>query len=658
MPESAPRRSELSVPEGVLVGWAGAAFLNSAMLLFPSISGGAALSSGARVALHLYDFGQTLALGVVIALAGAGLARWSSRPRWLAWALAAVVAAGLGVALLRDDLVGAAGRIASGRGATWVLYALSASVALLVPFSAWVAGKFARQRWRALPLSLGALASIANYFVLRGDYPGVHLVIGASAAVAMGAASKGASFPRVRALFFWGVAGCVAALAVFVPAPGALAAALGHSFSASLVPLLPRTLITKGLAGDETSGEVFRPGTDGGPTPPSEPPLVGPDAVIIYLSVDSMRADLLESPAVERFPNFRRLRDEGTWFSNARSPGTQTAVTLTSVMTGTYYSQQYWSMCTVAEGGGVRALFAHEDPHVRFPELLSRAGIPTVNYGQAVWLLNEYGLVRGFNEERFVKPVPGKPSTKGKWSTGDDVMALIEARLRKQGPGPLFLFFHDLDPHAPFDLGAKKKGATKELYLSEVALADARLGRLRSVLEQTGLAKRTIVVLTADHGEAFAEHGTGFHGQNLYDEQLRVPLVVYVPGSPPRHIDDAVTLMDLGPTFLDLLRQPTPREFMGQSLVPYLRGERPELTRPIIAEGRLKQSMLLPNGWKLIRNQREGTFEIYDLGKDPKETHNLYDELGPEGPKLMQRLRDFFEVHQIRRPGYEIPYRR
>jgi len=378
----------------------------------------------------------------------------------------------------------------------------------------------------------------------------------------------------------------------------------------------------------------------------------------VYYSVDSLRADLLTERYASRFPELHRLRDESVWFTRARSPGSQTVTTLTSVMAGTYFSQQFWSSRLVAEGKGSRTLWPHQDPTVRFPRILADAGIPTVQYGQAVWLLNEYGMTRGFSEEKFIRPIPGRPSTKGKWSTGDDILHAIEARLRRQGKGPLFLFFHDLDPHSPFDLGRIKKGSGRERYLSEMDLVDERIGQLRRLLEELGLAERTTLIFSSDHGEGFGEHGTSFHGQNLYDEQIHVPLLIHHPQTQPHKVDEPITLIDLGPTILDLMGLSTPSYFMGQSLVPYLAGETPKLGRPIIAEGRLKQAMVLPSGLKLIRNQREKTFEIYDLTKDPKELDNLYDKMGDQGALQMQELVQFFETYQIRKDGYEIPYRR
>lgn len=647
-----------SLVETTLLGWLGAAVLNTLILEVPSVPGAVSLPLVSRLLFHIYDVGQTLALGAVITAATWALSKWTKRPRYAGWTIAFIGSAIAGILFLRDDLSGVAGSLVNGRGAILTLFAVCAATACAVPVAAFASSGFARPRWRALPIILASLLAIANYFVLSGDYPGAHLLVGSIATSVACAALRGVPLPlgrwqRAAISVFAGPA----LVSSFIPAPSAIAADLSHSWTAGLVRALPRTALAMRLQHERVRDEaVFHPGSNGAPTPATSPPLLGPDPIVIYFSVDSLRADLIDD--AKRFPHFRALRDEGTTFNQARSPGTQTAVTLTSVMTGTYYSQQYWTPCAVPEGKGVRALFAHEDPHAHFPALLAAAGIPTVQYGQAVWLENKYGMTSGFTEGGFIPPTPGKPSTKGKWSTGNDVMKAINTRLRSHRGGPLFLFFHDLDPHAPFTLGKKKKGAAKSLYLAEIALADARLGRLRKTLRETGLSERTVIILTADHGEAFGEHGTSFHGQNLYDEQVRVPLVMLIPGQPPRQIDDPVTLMDLGPTILDLMGLATPAHFMGQSLVPYLKGDHPKLTRPIIAEGRLKQSMLLPNGFKLIRDQREGTFEIYDLAKDPKEKSNLYDDLGDEGPRLMQKLIAFFAVHQIQREGYEVPFRR
>ncbi len=191
---------------------------------------------------------------------------------------------------------------------------------------------------------------------------------------------------------------------------------------------------------------------------------------------------------------------------------------------------------------------------------------------------------------------------------------------------------------------------------------DRQFGQIRAALVKTGLDAKAVIIFGADHGEGWGEHGTVFHGQNLYDEQVRVPLFIRVPGVAPRVVDTRISLIDLGPTNLDLMGAPTPAQFMGESLVPFLRGQAPTLTRPIIAEGRMKQSMILEDGFKVIRDQRSGSLEIYDLNRDPGELDNLYDDLGDDlgddGQARMAALRAFFDTHKIRKKGYKIPYRR
>jgi hypothetical protein len=90
---------------------------------------------------------------------------------------------------------------------------------------------------------------------------------------------------------------------------------------------------------------------------------------------------------------------------------------------------------------------------------------------------------------------------------------------------------------------------------------------------------------------------------------------------------------------------PTPGVFMGQSLAPYLRGKEPALSRPIVAERRYAQAMVLPDGYKVILNWQKSTEELYDLGRDPAEAKNLCDELGEACAARLDTLRAFFLVH-------------
>jgi arylsulfatase A-like enzyme len=172
-------------------------------------------------------------------------------------------------------------------------------------------------------------------------------------------------------------------------------------------------------------------------------------------------------------------------------------------------------------------------------------------------------------------------------------------------------------------------------YDAEVSFDDVHVGKMLDALEQAGLLDKTIVVVMADHGEAFGEHKFGgermyFHGQTIYDELLHVPLVIRVPGIAPRVIDDPVMLLDLGPTLLDLVGAPPGARMEGRSLVPALVGD--ELPpQPVFGElmtapsWQHKWRSIRMDGYKLIDKQTESSIELYDVVHDPTEQHDVAD---------------------------------
>jgi arylsulfatase A-like enzyme len=171
-----------------------------------------------------------------------------------------------------------------------------------------------------------------------------------------------------------------------------------------------------------------------------------------------------------------------------------------------------------------------------------------------------------------------------------------------------------------------------------------------------GLSDRLTEILTSDHGEAFGEHGTRFHATTIYDELLRVPLIIHGPQIRARRIKTPVSLVDIAPTLLDMFQLPTPGEYMGQSLTPLLAGKNFEFSRPIAADSRLKRSIVFPGGWKVIHNERLDATEVYNLKRDPKELKNLHPL--PELEDEVVLLHAFFEQHRLRKDGYEPPYRK
>jgi len=305
--------------------------------------------------------------------------------------------------------------------------------------------------------------------------------------------------------------------------------------------------------------------------------------------------------------------------------------------TGKYSSQLFWSDY---HGG----LWLAEDRSVHFAELLRDAGVRTVLSPAARWLEPEFGILRGFSFGRYRKG-------REKWIKAGDVNAELLRHL-DNGPGRRqFLYAHYLDTHAPDFVG----GTAEEffqLYLMEMAKVDSHIGQLIEELKRRNLMSRTWIIVGSDHGEAFGEHQRLFHATSLYEELLRIPLFIHAPSIPVQAIDTPVSLVDIGPTILDLFGLETPGVMMGQSLVPFLRGRRPVLDRPLVAETGMMQAMIFPDGIKVIRDMYNSTLEVYDLKKDPDELKNLSDQMDDALSEHVDLLRYFFRVHSLRRVGY------
>ena len=167
-----------------------------------------------------------------------------------------------------------------------------------------------------------------------------------------------------------------------------------------------------------------------------------------------------------------------------------------------------------------------------------------------------------------------------------------------------------------------------ELYDAEIAYVDARLAEVFDALKELGLWDRTLVILNADHGEGFGEHGLFFHGYGLYEEEIRVPLIIKPPRSlsSPRKIGAPVRNLDIVPTVLDYCRLPLPEGLNGQSLRSGIeRGglaERPAAMESNTPEKGVHLVGYRKDGFKIIY-RRGGPKELYDLTADPHERVNL-----------------------------------
>ncbi len=198
---------------------------------------------------------------------------------------------------------------------------------------------------------------------------------------------------------------------------------------------------------------------------------------------------------------------------------------------------------------------------------------------------------------------------------------------------PFFLWSHLIDPHAPyvrhpeFDFGKENI----DEYDSEVAFSDHAAGRILDELAAQDRLKDTIIVLFADHGEEFNEHGFTTHGTTVYEEQIHVPLLIRIPGIKGHRVKTNVSLMDLVPTMTELLAVKDPVRRLGRSLLPLMFGS-DEKEGGIVysevfgirSEQHVKDRRAVIFGRrKLIYRVQENTFELYDLDRDARERQSL-----------------------------------
>ena len=610
---------------------------------------------------HAFDAGHFIALG----LASAGLCgvyrRWgTTRPRTKYVALA-VVSCALGSLLLPPDLSNMAQRIGGPYGSIAQKILLAAStfaITLGVPIAHALGRLLARPWWRWLGMAMGGAIVATHARVLSEFYHGIHFWIVATAVTFFASALAGAVLPitlarvlanctgpRIRNVMLAFLSVC-AAISIGHRPPSAVAMALVRNDGSLLPHFLFQLLHTPtALHKAEIPAEMkpwFEDRRNHEPVAPTTPPFMPDKPIVILATIDCARADIILSGKYDaQLPTLARLRDISTTFTHARATASGTASSLASIFMGTYFSQQYW-----APAKDRLELYAENSPRV--PEILNGASVKTVTYTGAPGLTPRFGVLRGFSESTNLQ----KDS---RYAKAEELMTPALARLKNRSNGALFLYLHFLDAHAPYDRGIKT-GSLFDRYISELQLVDQQLSRLVWHIQSTPLRDRTLLIVTADHGEAFGEHNTYFHSSTIYDELLHVPLLIWRPGSTPFVANEPVSLIDLGPTILDAFGVPTPGHFMGQSLVPFLRGDNPKLTRPILAEARLKQALILPDGHKVIVDNRLHTVELYNLTTDPGEITSLADDeerlLRP-----LSLLQQFFQVHTNRTPGYTPPYR-
>ena len=345
--------------------------------------------------------------------------------------------------------------------------------------------------------------------------------------------------------------------------------------------------------------------------------------LIVLISIDTLRADRLPIYGYRagRTPALDGLATEAVVFDRAYAHAPQTLPSHTSMLTGQLpFEHGVRDNLGFTLGAGATTV----------QSLLSSAGYRTAAFVSSFVLRPDTGLAQGFDTYDATLPPSATDRSPGQVQRGG--MQTFEAAdrwLTALDRDQAFLFFHIYEPHKPYTPPPTITGLT-DPYDGEVAYADQIVGRLLDRLRALGRYDDALIVVTADHGEGLGDHGEEEHGLFLYDEVMRVPLIVKLPGQEHggRRSNVPVQHIDLMPTLLAAHGVATPAGRLGRDLGPVLRGEGSIASTGIYAEalyaryhfGWSELLSLTDERYRYIDAPRE---ELYDLERDPRERTNV-----------------------------------
>ncbi len=397
-----------------------------------------------------------------------------------------------------------------------------------------------------------------------------------------------------------------------------------------------------------------------------------PQPNILFIMVDTLRADHVGCYGYGRptTPNLDHLATEGVRLEQMMSVSSWTMPAVGTMFTGLYPSQHNLTGTKHRMAEGITTLAA----------VLGQAGYRTVGFTTNPVVHSQFGFAQGFavyddytvmlsgdlglfgDPDPAIAVPPQKIEAGNGTVTSPLVNRFAETFLEKQtdASAPFFLFLLYFDPHAdyvpppPYDTmfnpgyagpevgsGIYRRGPSHpyspeerqqivSLYDGEIRNTDEHIGRLLALLDRLGLRDNTVVLIVADHGEEFWDHGGMLHGHSLREELVHVPCILRDPGVLPAGtvFPHQASLLDVMPTLLDLAGVPIPEQCLGRSLLPNLReAPAPWTERLAFLEGTPDsrtnlEAARLPTR-KLVHDPLADTWEAFDLATDPQEKSPL-----------------------------------
>jgi arylsulfatase A-like enzyme len=574
-------------------------------------------------------------LGGALEIAGRDVFAGEGRfPRRFALAAAAPIAGAVGLALWLLTRGPQASRIPL-RGA---LVAFTAAlVAAIVVGGAIAAVRFVRPS-RTRRAAAGALCLVcavglyyADLFVLVRLYAAFHVAL-SLAAVALLVAGLRLQLPAPRGLAST-IAAALTAIGGLVAGGFSLAEARDHANprfvigerTAAAADVLAAAERLPGFAPKRPGGPLADAKELGGADAGKLPKIARPGSSVVLVSVDALRYDRVGQRSVDPriAPHIGAFFETAVVFDRAYTAIPHTSYSVTSLLTGKYIH-------------ALRDVPGTPEAHEALPQILRR-----FRYKSGGFFTKAVFFIDRARFEPYLRTGYGFDLSKIEYETPAaervaQTIAFLEAH-------PLaFTWTHFFEPHEPYDPACTRFGSSDEQrYDCEISTVDDALAALFDYLD----AKRrdAIVVFTADHGEEFGDHGGRYHGTTLYDEQVRVPLAIRVPGVAPRTVREPVGLVDLAGTILSLLDLPVPARVRSRDLSPLLAGAKaPAQAAFTEVEGSL---MVVRGDLKLVWDRETDTARLYDLAADPKEAISVADDRPDDARSLLALGRAFDASH-------------
>ena len=364
------------------------------------------------------------------------------------------------------------------------------------------------------------------------------------------------------------------------------------------------------------------------------PPPIG----IVLITLDTVRADKLSPYGYMNvsLPALERVAREGVIFWNASTVAPMTLPAHTSLFTGLWPPNH-----------GVRdnADAPLDEHRTTMAEMLRAQGFQTGAFVGSVVLGPERGLQQGFMRYDSVG-LADRQGPDAMQRRANQVVDSAIAWLDSVGTDRFLLWTHLYDPHRPYAPPEPFRSTYgHDLYVGEIAFADSQIGRLLAALEERKLLDRVVLVVAGDHGESLGDHGERDHGIFVYQEVLRVPLMIRSAALKPLQVGEVVRLVDVLPTVLDLAGLPLP-QMDGVSLVNLMHGKQGDADLEAYSESLYPERL----GWSPLHALRQGQFklidaprpELYDLDRDPFERQNIYDERRSVAQAMTKRLTEIF----------------